>query len=459
MESTPLNYSCLESVLKHTDMNKRLQLKARCSSIKQLENKVPLEIDTLDLSGDHLVVNGTEYRIGIIQKYPNDQIPNYVKFELEDGGCFNDLNEFGGFCFDQNVVLMPGDIDLMKKRPNYPDRVIDESDIEKTEKEIEEYKKRLEELRSIWGKTIFSFDELRKFEIEFGVLADRPIVSLTELPIAPNSNEKIRALHDQKELILLIFREKGRLQRLVNFRDKIRPEYLVQLTIKSPTGEKRVEYGKYTGKLRESHKALLNFILGDRSCPITVQKLIVSHETVIRAPIGLKLRIRELKIVEKSYDQRFKKTFNQLKPILEESSIPLRSLEVPSTTRSIFNHEVVRTAGKLIVQWRRPLRDVLEIYTDLPIQRVITEINYTPPEHFLDFIQRWKEAGRPIGTHYSFTVFKRFPLKPILNLLQQNAISKGKNWVVIPFNEVSNLKVSRMASYELSFEVVELLSE
>uniref|UniRef100_A0A1I7TAG1 F-box domain-containing protein n=1 Tax=Caenorhabditis tropicalis TaxID=1561998 RepID=A0A1I7TAG1_9PELO len=344
MNSKPLTYNCLESVIKHTDLNKRLQLKARCSSIKQLESNVPLEIDTLDFYGDHLVVNGTEYRIGVIQKWPNSQVPNYAKLELMNGGCFNDLNEFGARCSDESVDLMPGDIDMMKKRPRYKDpRIIPnpvDIDIAEKEENIKFYKKELEKLRSVWGTTIFSFDELKEFKKKNDIFYDKHYANRRGYSA---NNKEQEALDVQKKLILNIFREKRKLQCSINKRDNIHPEFLVLLTMKSPTGEKRVEYGKYTGKLHDSQKGLLSFILGDRSCSVNVKKLILSNESVIRVPIGLKLKIQELEIIS-DYDlTRFEVLFNKLKPILDESSIPLRSLEFRSIRVKDFNHEANNT--------------------------------------------------------------------------------------------------------------------
>uniref|UniRef100_A0A1I7TAG0 F-box domain-containing protein n=1 Tax=Caenorhabditis tropicalis TaxID=1561998 RepID=A0A1I7TAG0_9PELO len=440
MNSKPLTYNCLESVIKHLDLNKRLQLKARCSSVRELVSKLPLEIDTLDFSDKHLVVNGTEYLIGVIQKWKTDQIPNYAKFELEKGGSFINLDELGdGYL--ENVYLMPGDIDLRKNRYRYilmlgssivMKKVI--RNIERAGKMIEEYKRELEEHRSLWGTTIFTFDQLEN-QISF----------LPYVPLLMSACKEYQALLAQKKLVLDIYREKKELQQLINIRDNIRPEFRVQLT--------------------------MSFILGVRSCPIKIKTLIVAHESVIRAPIGLKLKIEELKIVGQIDLDRFEDIFNQLKPILDESSFPLRSLEFPLKTVDDFNHEIVTTAEKLFVQGKRESRNVLEAYANLPNRRVITSFYNSEPEYFLELVENWKEAGRTIGTRYSFIVKESFP-ETVLELLKKDAISKSEvfdirdtfkkhifEWVVVPLNDVSNLKVSRTAPDELSFEVIELFPE
>uniref|UniRef100_A0A1I7TAF3 FTH domain-containing protein n=1 Tax=Caenorhabditis tropicalis TaxID=1561998 RepID=A0A1I7TAF3_9PELO len=194
-------------------------------------------------------------------------------------------------------------------------------------------------------------------------------------------------------------------------------------------------------------------MFGNRKYPVKVKTLIVSGEKIIRTPVNLKLNIQELILYEGSFEQ----IFNQLRPLLDESSFPLRSIEFESKgveDLEDLNHEVIKTAEKLFVKYRDDAQDMIRACWDLPNQRVIIELKYSSVEDYIELIQKWKEADRPIGTHYSFIIIDRNP-KEIYDSLKKDVIKKDKRWIVIPFTDQANLKISR-SSEELTFKVVRL---
>uniref|UniRef100_A0A1I7TAG2 FTH domain-containing protein n=1 Tax=Caenorhabditis tropicalis TaxID=1561998 RepID=A0A1I7TAG2_9PELO len=482
MASKPITYDCVESILKHTNLNTRLELKARCPSIRQLEITIPLEIDVLDFSGPHVIVNGVEYHIGVVQKWSTDGIPDWAKLDRMEGPQ-QDVDEFGRRSGASHGILMPGDIDLtgkgripwgrqknpfehIKGLPVNPDNL--NKEIEEVQNRIKEKKKKSSMISRTWDQSqfnlismettnVFISKEELKFITERIVVIKEDVIIPGEEETTPGPEETQReAVNRQKELDLEIFKSQKDLQRLFNIRDNVIPEFQVQLTIRSESAEKQIKYGKYTGKLHESQKGLMNFILGNRNAPIKVKKLIVSHESVIRAPIGLKLEVEGLKIIGRKYHlPRLEEILNRLRPIFDESSIPLKSIEFRSKRVEEFNHEMIMSAKEVIIKWKHNPLTMINACVDLPHQRVTADVCYTTPYHYIDFVKLLKDSGRPIGTHRSF-IINDGPPEEIFKVFQKDAISKGDKFVVIPFNEEANLKVSCHSYDQISFEVIGL---
>uniref|UniRef100_A0A1I7TAG3 Piwi domain-containing protein n=1 Tax=Caenorhabditis tropicalis TaxID=1561998 RepID=A0A1I7TAG3_9PELO len=495
MASKP-TYDCAYSILKHMDLKKRLGLKAKSPVFRQLESTIPLEIDVLDFSGTQVLVNEVEYSIGIVQKWPTDKIPDWAKLDRLAGPIQEDIDEYGR-------PLMPGDINLtgrgripvespseqIKDLPVNLDNL--NAEIEEIKKSIQENKKKLADLRLRWGTYPFTLKELNEFKNRQGHVyfhkAEEPFLRderrrgiYREYPrhrfqerqnyqsrrfsrgreegSSCEALEKIENKQDaeicQKELDLEIFESQKEIHRLIHIRDNTLPEFRVQLVIKEPSGEEQIKYAKYNRKLLEYHKGLIDFMFGNRRSSIKVKKLIVSHENFIRAPIGLKLKVQGLKIISrKDHFPRLEGVLNRLRPIFDESSIPLKSIEFESRRIEDFHHEMIMSAKEVIIRWKH--NPLTMINVDLPHQRVIAEVYYLEPEHYIDFVQRLKDAGRPIGTHHSF-IINDGPPNEIFKAFQNNVIREGEKFVVIPFNEKANLKVSLDSRNQISFEVIGL---
>uniref|UniRef100_A0A1I7T3S6 Transposase n=2 Tax=Caenorhabditis tropicalis TaxID=1561998 RepID=A0A1I7T3S6_9PELO len=96
MNSKPLTYDSLKTVLQYMDPNTRLLLSSRAPSIRTAEKAVPLKIDDLQIRNHSIKVNGTEYRYEIYQVDCKDKIPYRVSGECElNGNWVCDVNEFG----------------------------------------------------------------------------------------------------------------------------------------------------------------------------------------------------------------------------------------------------------------------------------------------------------------------------------------------------------------------------
>ncbi|EFP06699.1 hypothetical protein CRE_12016 [Caenorhabditis remanei] len=115
INSRPLSYESLKTVLKYIDPNKRFLLSARCPSIRSADKATPLIIDTFDYDENCFEVNRTVYKIGICKKYLNGaEIPPKARNHNAQGGLSYDLDQYGFKDLSGENTLTPGDVDLRK---------------------------------------------------------------------------------------------------------------------------------------------------------------------------------------------------------------------------------------------------------------------------------------------------------------------------------------------------------
>uniref|UniRef100_A0A1I7T3S1 FBA_2 domain-containing protein n=1 Tax=Caenorhabditis tropicalis TaxID=1561998 RepID=A0A1I7T3S1_9PELO len=78
MNSKPMTYDSLKTVIQYLDPNTRLLLSSRIPSIRFVEKAVPLKLESLEIGTHWIIVNGTSYFYGIYKIDNEDKRPYEV---------------------------------------------------------------------------------------------------------------------------------------------------------------------------------------------------------------------------------------------------------------------------------------------------------------------------------------------------------------------------------------------
>ncbi|CAL2048639.1 unnamed protein product [Caenorhabditis brenneri] len=153
MNSKPMTYDCLRTVLYYIESNKRIQCAIQIPSIRKLEKTLPLRIRKLSFSENFFVINQTEYLFGVVRHYDSQETPLFIQSQNEKGGCKNDIDKYGFEDKDTWNKPMPGDIVMNAQEVEEPRRDI--NTIRVREQEIGELEMELPGLHNkitLWHK-------------------------------------------------------------------------------------------------------------------------------------------------------------------------------------------------------------------------------------------------------------------------------------------------------------------
>lgn len=90
-----MNENCMKAVMKSLDPGMRLHLSQTCSSLRQIDQEIPLKFQDLHISSSRLHINKITFKVGIIRHYPEKDTPNFVKKENSEGGTPYDVDIYG----------------------------------------------------------------------------------------------------------------------------------------------------------------------------------------------------------------------------------------------------------------------------------------------------------------------------------------------------------------------------
>ncbi|EGT37469.1 hypothetical protein CAEBREN_09441 [Caenorhabditis brenneri] len=146
MNSKPLSYDSLKTVLLHMDAHTRINLSARIPSIRKTEKAVPLKLKFLHFGFEEICIDNTAYKVGVFRDYGALKTPNYVEKCNEEGGSCYDIDEYG---FEDSSTmeqkLLPEDIVIKPLEIKKPLPRTDDT-IRQKEAEIIDLKNEISEL-------------------------------------------------------------------------------------------------------------------------------------------------------------------------------------------------------------------------------------------------------------------------------------------------------------------------
>ncbi|KAF1764193.1 hypothetical protein GCK72_004140 [Caenorhabditis remanei] len=408
MNSRPLSYDSLKTVLKYMDPNKRFLLSARCPSIRSADKATPLIIDTFDYDENCFEVNRTVYKIGICKKYLNGaEIPPKARNHNAQGGLSYDLDQYGFKDLSGENTLTPGDVDLRK--PN--DEAWRTRNM-REDNQIAEYEQALADTRS----------------------------RLALLKCSKSTDAEGEA-----RLNTIIKNQMARLQPFYSRRDGLPVpfERYIQLTIIGK-GEPYIERLEYTKKLHEAVKYLTGKLLGNRLHPVAIGRFRV-YDEVMRFPVGLRLDVQSLSVSNIQIVQE------SLTPLLTRT---VKTLNVEVKSAGDFECAMLKNAEILNLEdagsgfIRPPM--VLNL-TNLKANIII--VRWTI-EDFMTVVRWWVEVvKKEVGTSYKFIAMQD---KSIIHLIEsikeqyEEAKEIGELSLAIPTKYGSSINVS-MSELESSF--------
>uniref|UniRef100_A0A1I7TAK6 S-adenosyl-L-methionine-dependent methyltransferase n=1 Tax=Caenorhabditis tropicalis TaxID=1561998 RepID=A0A1I7TAK6_9PELO len=446
MNSKPLTYDSLKTILLYMDPNTRIILSSRISSIRVAERAVPLEIRELKVGSYFIKVNETVFDYGIYQVDCKDESGHQVSIYSPLTNRLNcDVDEFGIRVYIAKAGgMLPGNNGFHEKNlfGEYDLEIIptNEGRLEKLKRRLNVEKEKCNQLLNhrpndnlnntencIKGFTGILHAQIYKKE-ELELLKNKEMVEKA----IKYTNKKIKQMEDE----LLPFENK---------RKNIRPKFEIRVTKRhmniTPCVIERV---KYTGDLHKAGDSLMEFMFAKRQHAIQINELLfLSRCHMLQVLPNMKMMIQHLEL-----RTNVSSMVKILKPIMDESSFPCEKLKIfyGLDERQELDEEFIKHFKVLIIEGAIDL--TLPLVQNLQNQKVNFKIRsdlfFQSPD-FIDFIRNWVDINKPIGTCFIFYCYQEeSDFIQILNSVRdqiEGAIAGNKS-VNIPIRNSTVLQVS-----------------
>ncbi|CAO4367407.1 unnamed protein product [Caenorhabditis nigoni] len=386
MESQPVLYDSLKTILLHMDANLRIKMSSRMPFIRAIEKSVLLKIRYLSFSDTTVDINHVTYELGVCRDYQTGDIPLNVKCE-DVCGVATDFDQFGFEIPIGSSPILPGDVSFRNK---------DEQVMRTDTDELEQYYQ----------------TELTRCEYILQLIAEKkPWVKLKWESWRPWMSEYVG-------------NSKERLQEKADLaREKLKPFHCrrhnlprpfkcyIQLTTDKYGEAKPLQRLAYTRKLYEAVKQF-NHILFAYRPEIRVNELLCLGNNVYRIPVGFKISANEL-IVEHSH-------IASIATIMEGDVNILRVFR-GDNAENWWQHRLVKNAKELITEdFFEPEKSCLMLRTFR--NRIIRFNNRRTLrlENCCKWIENWMSVKREVGSE----LWIRFRVEEykflVLNMIQAN---------------------------------------
>uniref|UniRef100_A0A1I7UR08 F-box domain-containing protein n=1 Tax=Caenorhabditis tropicalis TaxID=1561998 RepID=A0A1I7UR08_9PELO len=431
MNSKPLSYDSLKTVLRYLQPNTRILLSSRIPSIRFAERAVPMKIKNLCIATHYIEINRTRYHIGIYRS-GDDRRVNGVN------GHTCDVDEFGipGYIKDG---ILPVEKNLFGERGD--------GDLEHLERRLEKEKLRLSKLLEFQSREI-CMDEWNTFYSIMGNCPNLP--QHYKYGIKKDNKEAIQEaikLYDWNIKLM-----ENDLVPFQNRRDNFRPKLEIRV-IKNWSVVERVNY---TGDLHKAIKALFEFMFSKK---LSIQ--VDSFRSFSKCPMSLdiKLRVRNLML---AFDHLT--NLELVKSIIDEKLEKMTIFTNYLTEDLILNFDenIIKTSKHLKISKLNKNDKIFPFIRRLGNETI--ELGEAPKgflesKDFIIFIRKWVKLDKPIGTCLIIGYYAREDDKCIKIL---NRVSKirgaiaGDKYVNVPMRSPTVLKVSneRLSDRETQFKMV-----
>uniref|UniRef100_A0A1I7TAI3 F-box domain-containing protein n=1 Tax=Caenorhabditis tropicalis TaxID=1561998 RepID=A0A1I7TAI3_9PELO len=446
MNNKPLTYDSLKTVIQYLDPNTRFLLYSRAPSIRTAERAVPLIIERLWIQVHQILVNNISYECGVYQVDCKDGIPYLVS----GSGCLNlkltcNVDEFGtrDYISAAGGMLPGNDGSFNWNLFGMFDREIiptNEGRLQKLEEILEIERQRFDQLINYRPKEIpmnkkdevtnmFTFKFIRTNphriynEEELGILKNEKLVKKAVKYI----QDRIRQMENE----LILFQNKSK---------NVRPKFEIYLTINHENDLPHLtERVNYTGDLHKAEESLRDFMFSKRRHVVRVNSFKMDQPCQVRMPTDLKMRVKNL-----NFMTRMSPGLEILKPIIDESSFPLETLQIHIKPENVekLDYEFIGNSKLLVCTF--------SMIEEFPIiQNLRNQIVHFPwcskrfleSEGFYVMIRSWIESKKPVGT--CFTFFLSDSAIQILDSVKDRFedASVGNECVNIPMSASAVLKI------------------
>uniref|UniRef100_A0A1I7TAJ3 Doublecortin domain-containing protein n=1 Tax=Caenorhabditis tropicalis TaxID=1561998 RepID=A0A1I7TAJ3_9PELO len=457
MNSKPLTYDSLKTVILYMDPNTRILLFSRIPSIRTAERAVPLKIDQLLIGSHFIEVNQTTYEYGIYQVDRKDKVPCLMsgRSELNYKWTCN-VNEFGMRDYITKAGgMLPGNNGLYERNlfgfhdlENIP---TNEGRLQKLKKRLKIEKQRYNQLLNYRPKEKQVSDE-KNDSIEF--LRFKYYICNQEDATGLFDNEALELLKNEEmvkkgieHMNEIIKKMENELLPFENKRKNNRPKLEVHVTKEQGFNGPCViiERVKYTGDLHKAEECLRDFMFSKRRHAVVVNKFnIHKPKCPIQMHRDLKIKIKKLLVMPS-----LSSNLEIVKQIVDTSSLPLKELIIsvdPGDSQQL-DFEFIGYFKFVLVAAIASLR--LPLFLGIQNQKV--NFDYVDDEFlqsgdFLVLIRSWVETNKPIGTIFKFFISDRREetASQILNFVRDGIVhaTVGDKCVNIPMRTSSILKIS-----------------
>uniref|UniRef100_A0A1I7TAH9 F-box domain-containing protein n=1 Tax=Caenorhabditis tropicalis TaxID=1561998 RepID=A0A1I7TAH9_9PELO len=452
MNSKPLTYDSLKTVIQYLDPNTRFLISSRAPSIRVAEKAVPLIIDKLWIKVHQVSVNNISYECELYQVDCKDNLPYRISgvsrlnrkltCNVDEFGTRDYINAAGG--------MLPGNNGNMESNlfGFYDLEVIptNEGRMQKLEEIFKIEKQRLDQLINYRPKEEPNTDEITSFHKFKCIRTDPPrIYNEEELEILKNEEIVKMAIEYIKERIkemeneLILFQNKSK---------NIRPKFEIHLVKYQGNLSNVIERVKYTGNIHKAVENLLAFMFSKRRHVVRVNSFAMDRTCPVEIPDDLKMRIKSLNLYK-----NVSPILKILKPIIHEPSSTLEKL-----TLFIHPDEAENLDYEYIANSKLLLCDMLFTSSSSSLSSIIRSLRnqkvdfsfcttqFLRSEDFILVIRNWLETNKPIGTCFTFPLYnsKDETVIRILNKFKNRFVNAtaGIECVNIPMGSSAKLKIS-----------------
>lgn len=221
----------------------------------------------------------------------------------------------------------------------------------------------------------------------------------------------------------------------------------IQLKITRKGGKTSILRAPYDIKLYEAMKKLTRLFFGGRTT-LQVRRFEIPElrRLVLRLPVGFRMKVDELSIGSDFLPS----LQNSISPIFDQSSFPLKSLEIIKLTipqpglQDIFDQEILRKSQKLVFRWL--------CHVDHPNNSDFANIShgnffvrnyYGSDRKLLLLINKWRKKYLPVGTLYCICTCDD-TCQEVLRLVENRygAMKINDKHLILPMTYTSELHIS-----------------
>uniref|UniRef100_A0A1I7TAH1 Methyltransf_14 domain-containing protein n=1 Tax=Caenorhabditis tropicalis TaxID=1561998 RepID=A0A1I7TAH1_9PELO len=404
MNSKPLTYDSLKTVIQYMEPNTRILLYSKIPLIRTVERRVPLRLKELVVGNHHIRVNDISYSYEV---YQMNDTKNVVSGRSRlNGRTVCDVDEFGIRDYITKAGgMVPGNNGHVERnlfgdydRENIPSN---EGRLERLKKLLEVEKQQYSQLLNYrpngnvngGHRSFYQFTRLREDTIG-------RIYKQEELELLENEENVKKVVESTKERIK---RMKKELVPFENKRNNIRPNF--EIHFMKSRGNKPLHLIKRINYTRDLHKAgeyLMEVMFGKRrDFQTNLSRFYLGCTT--QYPRSFKIKANKLCFIGDG-----PLNLDRLKPVIDESSFPLEeiSIQKPFHNPQEIEHELIGNCKALKLSGKCDL--LLRLIPTLQHQSVDFFIPsyYFEREPFITLIRSWIETNNPVGTCFTFSTYQ-----------------------------------------------------
>uniref|UniRef100_A0A1I7TAH0 F-box domain-containing protein n=1 Tax=Caenorhabditis tropicalis TaxID=1561998 RepID=A0A1I7TAH0_9PELO len=445
MNSKPLTYDSLKTVILYMEPSIRILLSSRIPSIRAVERRVPLRIKELAVGNHHIRVNGTSYSYEVYQVDCAENVPEKVSGKSKlNFKTTCDVDKFG---IRDYIIreggMVPGNNGTVEKnlfgeydRENIP---TNEGRIERLKKLLEVEKERYNQLLNYCpnSKLNQGYNSMFKF-IRLRDTIGR-LYKQEEMELLENEEMVKKAVKYTNEKIE---RMKKELLPFENRRNNIRPKFEIHvMKSRGISLPHLIERINYTKKLHKAGEYLIDAMFGKRR-DVQTKLFRFSLGCAFQFPRGLKIKANELCFMGDG-----PLGLNLLGSIIDRSSFPLKKISIMKPFRNPreIDHELIGNCKSLELTGQTyVLLPRLPTIQNKRVHLFVTRF-YLEEQTFITLIRSWIETNKPIGTCFTFSTRenKQYAIEVLQfvnNQIEESVL--GLNCVIIPMGDFKEMKIN-----------------